>query len=83
MRKLGGLYAGRVVANREFLANNPGAARLFELAVIPLDDIAAQNQLQFAGENTPDDIRRHAQTWIENNRPLVDGWLAAAREATK
>jgi glycine betaine/proline transport system substrate-binding protein len=32
------------------------------------------------GENSEEDIRRHAEEWIESNRDQVDQWLAAARD---
>lgn len=73
----------RVVANVEFLEENPAAARLFELVEIPLDDIAAQNALMAAGEDSKADIRRHAETWIATHRDQVDQWLDAARAAAK
>lgn len=73
----------RVVANSTFLASNPAAKRLFELVEIPLEDIAAQNALMAAGENSEDDIRFHAQEWIENNRQKVDEWLHEARASKK
>lgn len=71
----------RVVANNEFLAQNPAAERLFELVEIPLEDIAAQNSKMFEGEDTEEDIRRHAEEWIEANRDQVDQWLEEARAA--
>ena len=71
----------RVVANFEFLRENPAAASLFELVEIPLDDIAAQNARMFAGEISADDIQRHAIEWIESNRELIDQWLTIARTA--
>lgn len=73
----------RVVANIDFLKNNPVAAKLFELAEIPLDDIAAQNASMHAGENSPDDILRHAEEWIAANRDLVDVWLSEAGSAAR
>jgi glycine betaine/proline transport system substrate-binding protein len=33
------------------------------------------------GESTPEDIRRHALEWIEENRDQVDQWLKTARAA--
>ena len=33
------------------------------------------------GEDSSEDIQRHAEAWIENNRDMVDGWLETAREA--
>jgi len=73
----------QVVANNEFLENNPAAAKLFELAKIPLDDIANQNAKMHAGENSPDDLIRHAEEWIEANQELVDQWLFEARSAAQ
>ncbi len=70
----------RVVANSEFLNNNPAARTLFEQVEIPLADIAEQNTKMIVdGEDTEADIQRHAQEWIETNRDTVDQWLEAAR----
>ncbi|UCG24758.1 MAG: glycine betaine/L-proline ABC transporter substrate-binding protein ProX [Chloroflexota bacterium] len=73
----------RIAANAEFLEANPAAARLFELVELPLEDIAAQNTLMRAGENSEEDLRRHAEAWIEANRAQVDDWLAKARAAAQ
>lgn len=73
----------RVVANSQFLAENPSAATLFELVKIPLADIANQNIRMSAGENSEEDIRLHAEAWIDANREQVDLWLEAARLATQ
>jgi glycine betaine/proline transport system substrate-binding protein len=70
----------RAVANKEFLNENPAAAKLLELIQIPLADITDQNLRMNHGEDSEDDLRGHAEEWIENNRQLVDGWLDAARE---
>ena len=72
----------RVVANAEFLTNNPTVATLFNLVEIPLNDIATQNARMISGESGEDDIRLHADEWIEANREQVDAWLASAREVT-
>jgi glycine betaine/proline transport system substrate-binding protein len=71
----------RVVANKEFLADNPAAKRLFELVEIPVEDINAQNELLKEGENRVADIRRHAQEWITNNQEKFDGWVEEAISA--
>lgn len=34
-------------------------------------------------EHSEEDIRRHAQEWIEANRDTVDPWLEAARSAAR
>ncbi|WP_022729151.1 glycine betaine/L-proline ABC transporter substrate-binding protein ProX [Fodinicurvata sediminis] len=69
------------VANSEFLSENPAARTLLEEASIPIGDIFAQNATMNEGEDSEDDIKRHAQEWIENNRDAVDGWLEEARAA--
>ena len=71
----------KVTANNDFLTANPSAARLFELVQISVVDVALQNVLYDGGENTTDDVNRHAADWIADNRDLVDGWLAEARAA--
>ncbi|MCY3648583.1 MAG: hypothetical protein OXG40_02505, partial [Acidimicrobiaceae bacterium] len=72
----------KVTANNDFLVANPAAARLLELVEISVVDVALQNVLYDGGENTTDDVNRHASDWIAANRDLVDGWLAEARAAT-
>jgi glycine betaine/proline transport system substrate-binding protein len=71
----------RPVVNNEFLEDNPAARKLFEVASIPLDDIFAQNAKMFEGEDSEEDLERHAVKWIESNREQVDQWLEEARKA--
>ena len=73
----------QVAANNDFLVGNPAAARLLELVQISVVDVALQNVLYDGGENTTDDVNRHAADWIANNRDAVDAWLAEARAATE
>ena len=70
-----------VTANNEFLAANPAAEELFRLVTISVVDVALQNVLYKGGEDTTEDVNRHAADWIESNRAQVDEWLAAARAA--
>ena len=72
-----------VAANIDFLGANAAATRLFRVVEIPLEDIAAQNVLMANGENTDEDIRRHAQEWLEINRSQVDVWVNSARQVQK
>jgi glycine betaine/proline transport system substrate-binding protein len=72
----------RVVANNAFLDENPSARRLFELVGFQLTDIAIQNFRMLQGENSEDDIRSHADEWIEEHRGVMDAWLDEARRAT-
>ena len=73
----------RPVVNEEFLAANPAARKLFEVATIPLADIYAQNAKMFQGEDSEEDLLRHANTWIERNRGMFDEWLRQARQAAE
>lgn len=68
----------RVVANQAFLDANPSALRLLELVQISLDDIVEQNDTMFFGEDSPEDIRRHAENWIAQNDVQVQAWLEEA-----
>ena len=71
----------RVVANNAFLAANPAAGKLFEVAAIDINDVSAQNKKMRDGEDKIEDIARHVDEWIAAHRDLFDGWLAAARAA--
>ena len=71
----------RVVANKDFLDAHPAAHKLFELVEIPLGDISAQNALMHEGEDSEEDLRRHAEDWASQNRELVNQWLEQARQA--
>ena len=68
----------RVVANFKFLEANPVVQRLLEQVVIPLEDISAQNirMVQYGGD--PQDIRQHAEEWIEANLASVTQWIEVA-----
>ncbi len=70
-----------VVANNEFLANNPSAKELFEVMSIPLGDIFKQNARMNAGEGRQDDIDKHAAGWIALNRDLFDSWIVQSLRA--
>ena len=71
----------RPVANKNFLGENVAATVLLEEARIPLADIFAQNARMQEGEDSKEDLKRHASEWIENNRDMVDKWLQEARDA--
>ncbi len=71
----------RAIANQAFLANHPQVQRWFELVKIPADDMNAESLRIKNGEDRPDDIRRHAEAWVQDNQALVDGWLAEAKQA--
>ncbi len=70
-----------IVANNDFLEDNPAAAKFFELVDIPIGAVnAAQVKLR-DGENSLEDFRRHAQDWVKANQARFDGWVAEAAKA--
>ena len=71
----------KVVANNDMLADNPAVAALFEAMKLSLADIAAQNDLMNAGEDSQEDIERHVDDWIAANQATWDEWLQTARDA--
>lgn len=71
----------RIVATDQFLADNPAAAKLFELAKLDINDISAQNKKVADGEDSSDDIDRHVSDWIAANQAAFDGWIEEARKA--
>jgi len=73
----------RVLANKDFVEANPAAKRLFELIKIPLADINAQQKLVYNGEDSREDIRRHAEEWVQKNQQQFDGWVSDAVKAVK
>lgn len=72
----------RVLANKDFLADNPAAKRLFEVIAIPIADVNAAILRQHEGEKNVAQIRRHAEEWVKAHADLVDGWIAEATAAT-
>ena len=72
-----------VIANNEFLADNPAAEALLAAVEIPLADIFVQNAKMFDGEDSEEDIKRHATEWIVENQALFDSWIDAALAAVE
>ena len=70
-----------VVANSEFLKNNPAAARLFKVMNLSSDDVLAQNKRMEAGENSQEDIDNYAKEWAATNEQVWTNWLNQARIA--
>jgi len=69
----------RAIANTAFLERHPDIRQLLEVVEIPLTDISRQNAKMIDGEDTYDDIQRHAREWISFNRGQVDRWVNAAK----
>jgi glycine betaine/proline transport system substrate-binding protein len=72
-----------VVANSEFMADNPAARKLFEVMAIPLEDIFKQNNRMNAGENSQQDIDNHAREWVATHQDPWNSWLDQARQAAQ
>jgi len=72
-----------VLTTDDFLAENPAAAKLFEVARLDVNDISAQNKLMADGEDSSDDIDRHVDEWITAHQADYDSWLEAARAAAQ
>lgn len=75
-----GNYAA-IIANKEFAAQNPAAAKLFEIIKLNINDVSAQNMMMSKGKNSSADIESHVNGWIKANRPLFNSWLAEAKKA--
>ncbi len=72
----------RVVANTEFLNDNPAVRALAEVVKIPFEDITEQNAWMEDNEaRTEEEIRAYAEEWMVENSDMVDEWLQAARSA--
>ena len=69
----------RIAANKQFLADNPMAKRWLELVQVPAKNINEESLRIKEGENKPEDIRRHAEEWVENHQELFNSWLDKAR----
>ncbi|MEM1172456.1 MAG: glycine betaine/L-proline ABC transporter substrate-binding protein ProX [Cyanobacteria bacterium P01_H01_bin.35] len=71
----------RIVTNKKFIEANPVAKKWFELVEITVADMNVESLRIKEGEDTPEDILRHAQKWVENNQEKYDNWLETARQA--
>lgn len=71
----------RIVANNDFLADNPSARKWFELVSVPIEDVNHENFLIHEGEDDLEDIRRHAEDWVARHEDQVSAWLEEARKA--
>lgn len=72
-----------IVANKEFVDNNPVATRFMEQVLIPLNDISVQNQKIQDGEDSVEAIRGHAEEWVAANQATFDQWIDEALTAAQ
>ncbi|WP_114195305.1 glycine betaine/L-proline ABC transporter substrate-binding protein ProX [Edaphovirga cremea] len=72
-----------IVANKQWAAENPAAAKLFAIMKLPLADVNAQNLRMHKGESSSDDIQRHVDGWIRAHQATFDGWISTAAAAAQ
>lgn len=72
-----------IVANADFLEDNPAAAKFFELVKIPMAAANAAQVKMRDGEDTIEDFERHAAEWIAQNQEQWDVWIEEAASAAE
>jgi len=70
-----------IVANKEWAAKNPAAAKLFAEMKLPISDINAENAAMHAGQASEADINRHVDGWIKGHQAEFDKWVSDAQAA--
>ncbi len=73
----------KAVMNKEFAEENPAAREFLSHLSMSPNDEAAQNLKMQNGESSKEDIRRHAQQWVQEHREQFDAWLAQARAVSE
>jgi glycine betaine/proline transport system substrate-binding protein len=67
----------RAAANNDFLAANPAVEKMLELFAMDVVEVSLMNVEMADGA----DVQELAAQWIEDNRDLVDSWIAEAMAA--
>lgn len=70
-----------IIANTDFVKENPSARKFFELVKVPIEDINAENLLVNDGENSEEQIMGHARDWIAAHQDQWNAWIADAKAA--
>jgi len=73
----------QVVANNDFLGDNPAAGELFRQVSLPIEWISEVDAAMGEQDLSDPMVRPLVQEWIAANRDTVDGWLEAARAAAQ
>ena len=77
------LNTHRIVVTKAFVEKYPSVGKLFEVMVLPIGDVNAQNQLMNSGQGSQQDIARHTDGWIKAHQKTFDGWIAQALTVAK
>jgi len=72
-----------IVANKQWAAANPAAAKLFAIMKLPLADVNAQNMRMHNGESSAEDIQQQVDGWVKAHQATFDGWINTATAAAK
>lgn len=75
-----GSWNWKLAANKEFLNENPAVAKLAEIVQWPIATWSVWEG-KMAEQNTDRAIAKIAQSWIDENRDVVNEWLAEATTA--
>jgi glycine betaine/proline transport system substrate-binding protein len=78
-----GLNNIRIIANKNFIAENPAAQRFMELVHIPIDDVNAEILKVHEGQDSLEDTRRHAQEWVDAHEAEFSDWVHQAVQVAK
>jgi glycine betaine/proline transport system substrate-binding protein len=81
-RMVTGSWNWLIVANKEFLAENPAVQKLAQTAEWPLSTWSAWEGALNEG-NSNRDIKKAAESWIAENQQQFDDWVAQAAAAAK
>ncbi|MAD41988.1 MAG: proline/glycine betaine ABC transporter substrate-binding protein ProX [Arcobacter sp.] len=71
----------KIVANASVKTKNKDIAKLFDIIKVDVNDVSGQNMLMTNGQNKPEDIQRHVQSWLKNNQTIVNTWITEAKNA--
>jgi glycine betaine/proline transport system substrate-binding protein len=78
-----GFVANRnyVLANKEWAAKNPAAAKFFELFRFPIDELATAMLRMYKEGKKLAKLKEIAGDWVKANQAAYDGWVAEAVKA--
>lgn len=72
-----------IVANQDFLSENPAAAALFAEVKMDSISVSAMTTRINGGEDSSEEVAAMVDAWIVANQEAVDSWLEVARAAAQ